>query len=78
MKIEFCWRLIFEILIIYKPSLGSCEVPHNINYINIIYKLALANKIRTRIFSNGHFPPPPHFSPTPPESQPYRVKIKGR
>ena len=26
-KIEFCWRLIFEILIIHKPSLGSCEIP---------------------------------------------------
>ena len=27
MKIEFCWKLIFEILIIHKTSLGSCEVP---------------------------------------------------
>ena len=27
MKIGFSWRLIFEILIIHKPSLGSCEVP---------------------------------------------------
>ena len=26
MKFEFCWRLIFEILIIHKPSPGSCEV----------------------------------------------------
>ena len=28
MTIELGWRLIFEILIIHKPSLGSCEVPH--------------------------------------------------
>ena len=28
MKIEFCWILIFEILIIHKPSLESCEIPH--------------------------------------------------
>ena len=27
---EFCWRLIFEILIIHKPSLGSFVVPHTI------------------------------------------------
>ena len=26
MKIEICWGLIFEILIIHKPSLGPCEV----------------------------------------------------
>ena len=30
MTIEFCWRLIFEILIIHKPFMGSCEVPHKI------------------------------------------------
>ena len=30
MKIQFCWRLIFEILIIHKPSLGSCNVPYTI------------------------------------------------
>ena len=30
MKNKFCWRLIFKYLIIYKPSLGSCEVPHKI------------------------------------------------
>ena len=30
MIIELCWRLIFEILIIHKPFLGSCEVPHKI------------------------------------------------
>ena len=31
MTIEFCWKLIFEILILYKPSLGSCgEVCHTI------------------------------------------------
>ena len=30
MKIEFCWRQIFEILIMHKPSHGSCEVPHKI------------------------------------------------
>ena len=30
MKIEFCWKLIFEILIIFKPSLGSCEVQYKI------------------------------------------------
>ena len=29
-KIEFCRKQIFEILIIYKPSLGTCEVPHKI------------------------------------------------
>ena len=28
MKIEFCWKLIFENLIIHKPSLWSCLVPH--------------------------------------------------
>ena len=27
MKIKLCCRLIFKILIIHKPSLGSCEVP---------------------------------------------------
>ena len=27
MEIEFCWRLIVLILIIHKPSLGSCEDP---------------------------------------------------
>jgi len=27
---KICWRLIFEILIIHKPSLGSYEVPHKI------------------------------------------------
>ena len=27
MTIEFCWRLIFLILIIHKLSLGTCEVP---------------------------------------------------
>ena len=27
-KIQFCWRQFFETLIIYKPSLGSCKVPH--------------------------------------------------
>ena len=30
MTIEFCWRLIFEILIIHKPFMGLCEVPHKI------------------------------------------------
>ena len=25
---QFCWRLTFEILIIHKPSLGTCKVPH--------------------------------------------------
>ena len=30
MPIEFCWRLIFEILITHKPSLGSFEVPYKI------------------------------------------------
>ena len=30
MKIEFCWKLIFEILILHKPTMGSCEVSHNI------------------------------------------------
>ena len=30
MKIEFCWRLIFEVVIIHKPSHGSCEIPHKI------------------------------------------------
>ena len=30
MEIKFCWRLIFEILIIHKPSLGSCDVTHKI------------------------------------------------
>ena len=30
MKIEFCWRLIFEIFTIQKPSLGSFEVRHKI------------------------------------------------
>ena len=29
LKIEFCWRQIFEILYIHKPSLGSREVPQN-------------------------------------------------
>ena len=28
MKIGLCWRLIFEILIIQKPTLGSRDVPH--------------------------------------------------
>ena len=27
LEIEICWRQIFKILIIHKPSLGSCEVP---------------------------------------------------
>jgi len=27
LEIEFCWRQIFEILIIEKPSLGSCGIP---------------------------------------------------
>ena len=31
MKVEFCWKVIFEILIIYKNSLGSCKVPHKIS-----------------------------------------------
>ena len=26
MQIEFCWRKIFELFIIYKPPLGTCEV----------------------------------------------------
>ena len=26
-KIKFCWRQIFEIRIIYKPSFGTCDVP---------------------------------------------------
>ena len=30
MKIEFRWRLFLEILIIHKPALGTCEVPHKI------------------------------------------------
>ena len=30
MIIEFCWRLNFEILIIYKPSPGSRDIPHKI------------------------------------------------
>ena len=30
MTIEFCWRQIFEILIIHKPSLGSLDVPQKI------------------------------------------------
>ena len=34
MKIGFCQRLIFEILIVHKPFLGSCEVPHKIKYID--------------------------------------------
>ena len=29
-KIEFCWRLIFEILTVHKTFLGSCEVPNKI------------------------------------------------
>jgi len=29
-KNKVCWRQIFEILIIYKPSLGTCEVPQKI------------------------------------------------
>ena len=29
-KIKICWRQIFVILSIYKPSLRSCEVPQNI------------------------------------------------
>ena len=29
-KIQFCWRLFFEILIIHNPSLGSCEAPQKI------------------------------------------------
>ena len=29
MQIKFCWRQIFEILIIYKPSLGTWKVPHD-------------------------------------------------
>ena len=32
MKIEFCWRLIFENVIIHKPSLGSCEVPYKFGH----------------------------------------------
>ena len=30
MTFEFCWRVIFEILIFHKPSLGICEVPQKI------------------------------------------------
>ena len=30
LEIEICWRQIFKILIIHKPSLGSCEVPQKI------------------------------------------------
>ena len=30
LEIKFCWKLIFEILIIHKPFLGSCEVPQKI------------------------------------------------
>jgi len=30
LTIKFCWRQIFEILIIHKPSLGSRVVPHKI------------------------------------------------
>ena len=29
-KLDICLRLIFEILIIHKPSLGSCELQHKI------------------------------------------------
>ena len=28
MRIEFCWMQIFKVLIIYKHSLGTCEVRH--------------------------------------------------
>ena len=30
MKIKFCWRLIFEILIFHKPSQRSCKVQHKL------------------------------------------------
>ena len=30
MQIEFCWRKYFEILIFYKPSVGTYEIPQNI------------------------------------------------
>jgi len=30
MKVKFYWRQIFEILIIYKPSLEPCEIPYKI------------------------------------------------
>ena len=32
MTIKYCWWLIFEILIVHKPFLGSCEVPHKSKY----------------------------------------------
>ena len=43
-EIEFSWRQIFEILIIHKPSLGSCELPQKLGQIDLAILTFIGNK----------------------------------
>ena len=59
-KIEFCWRLVFKIFSIHKPSLGSCEVPHSLGPIG--YRLESDTLYKWRIAWNIVCRPFPYFS----------------
>ena len=53
MKIGFCQRLIFEILIVHKPFMGSCEVPHKIKYIDDRHVVNLNPSLLNKIAVKG-------------------------